>query len=260
MRGRILALGVLGVGLTCGLPAIRAETIILRNGLDGYTGTVDLYITRTSPNTNYSNLSYSGRLVVDIWGSPFPPDYVTTQSGPSWNEGLLKFEDPFASIPPGSRITSATLSLYIINPWEKPDMRRVITPWTAANASWNHFDGDGVGTDNGDHPNQGGGLTPGVNVSVVDFSSTSAANPGWLSIDVTDAVQQWYANPSSNYGWAFFQNNDPNRGMFVSAEDTVDPTHRPTLTITYVVPEPTSFWLFVLAFAGWATAAWPPRR
>ena len=225
------------------------DVVVLRDGLHGYSGTIDLFVQRTKSTTSQSNLSYGGRLVVDIWGSPFPPDYVTTMNN-DWKQGILKFDNLFGSID-AMAINSATLTLEIINPYEKPDIRRIIAPWTEANASWDHFDTNPSGTNVGDHPSDGGGLTPDVNTSVIDFSSATTIPAGPVNIDVTAAVQSWFADPSSNLGWAFFKNDEPNRGMFVTSEDTVNATQRPTLTIDFTpVPEPATAVLLAVGALG----------
>ena len=232
--------------------AALADMVVLREGLDGYSGTSDIFIARSPSTTNTTTIPYAGRQAIDIWGSPFPPNYATTMGqsasgagdGNNWKEGLLKFDNLFDSLPPLVVIESATLSLEIVNSYEKAEMWRVVTPWTEATASWDLFDGDGIGSDVSDHPMDGGGVTTGINtLAAPDFTSATGISTGPLDIDVTAAVQAWYADPSSNEGWVFY-NDNMNRGMFVSIEDTVDVTDRPTLTIEYtVVPEPATMLL-----------------
>lgn len=246
-RVAVVVFGVLAVVS----PAV-ANTIVLREGLDGYSGTADVFVVRSSSGSSFTNLASGGRFVIDIWGSPFPPGYVTTKGGGTdWNQGLLKFDNLFDGIPWLIQVDSATLTLEIVNPYEKPSIWRLTTPWTEGTASWDLFDGDGNGTDVGDPPSLGGGVTPGVNtLATADFSSVATLT-GTATLDMTAAVQAWYADPSSNHGWVFFKDDDGNRGMFVTSEDVVDITQRPALTVEFtIIPEPTTMTLLALGGIG----------
>ena len=170
------------------------NTIVLRNGLEGYRGTIDVIIQRSTPDTN---LGYhldelaKNHPVIDAWGSPFGPDYATTKldgNEPDWREGLLKFSDPFKQIPAGSQIKSAKLKLEIVNPWEKMNVHRMITPWTTVTANWDYFDRDSHGLDVGDLPKDGGGVTPGVNA----LATPTYTSRGVAAIDHHDRAYALY--------------------------------------------------------------------
>ncbi len=256
--GFIVVLSVALLGLSASLAS--ADTIVLQDGLNGYDGTTDVFIRRNASTSNVSSYNYTSvnRLAIDIWGSPFPPDYQTTygqsgsgmNDGNNWYEGLLKFDDMFDSIDPMS-IESATLTLQIVNGYEKPSIWRMTTPWTETGASWDFFDGDGNGSDISDHPSDGGGVTVGVNtLATSDYPSGAYLNTGSRDIDVTAAVQAWLADPSSNQGWVFI-NDNPNRGLFVASEEPTFTGERPMLTIEFTpVPEPGSILLLGIGAMG----------
>ncbi|QNN21720.1 DNRLRE domain-containing protein [Planctomycetales bacterium ZRK34] len=218
----------------------NADTVTLRQGLNGYTDTVDLYIRSGTATSNYA-----AEERIDLWGNSVSG---TTAGLPDtsndFRQGLLRFDNLFADVPTGAIISSAQLTVNIDNSSESLHVFRVTTGWTAANASWNHFDSDGSGDNNADLPSEGGGLTVNVDtVSTPDYvgpdNSSGGTGTGALSIDVTSTVQAWYGG-ADNFGWVFMM-EDLNRGGFSSSEYTTDSTLRPTLVITFtVIPEPTS--------------------
>ncbi|QNN21721.1 DNRLRE domain-containing protein [Planctomycetales bacterium ZRK34] len=214
-------------------------------GRDGYDGSVDVVIARDAPGAAEFIVESKAqeprlRRVIDAWGSPLPPSYETTMhtvdNQDSWRIGLLKFDGIFDDIPTNAKIVSARLRLHVINPWEAMAVWRVLTPWDADTANWNYFDGDGSGSDQNDHPSEGGGLSPGINISLNPVYS-GPLGLGDQELDVTQVVQQWRLKPSSNHGFGFTQLHNGNRGQFVANDDeAID--QRPKLTIMYKLTKP----------------------
>jgi hypothetical protein len=240
-----MAVIALAVGLVSG--AASADTLTLRQGLNGYSGAVDLFVTAsgggvggsTSNSMDYTNAGTT-RKVIDIWGNTVSSPYDTTVT---YAQGLLKFD--LSDLPAGATITSATLRLRFHNDYEALRVFRVTTAWDPGTVTWNTF---GTGLPGGTASS--GGITPGHDtLASPDLSSPVTLGLGVHTFDVAAAVAAWAANPSSNLGWAFLQEN-PNRGMFVASEDTFDQVDRPTLTIEYTVnaiPEPGAVSLLGLA-------------
>jgi hypothetical protein len=89
--------------------------------------------------------------------------------------------------------------------------------------------------------------------------STSLESPyAWTSTaELVSDVQSWLDNPPSNFGWAVVvANESTNQSVraFYSSEATqnssggaLDSAWRPTLMLTYVVPEPATVWLIAVA-------------
>jgi hypothetical protein len=257
---RFTALTIVALAVCSLMPAaqVQAETVTLRQGLNGYTGTVDLYIQSSQANSNFASDA-----VVDLWGNSISGTGFTSEdTSVDFRQGLLRFDDLFADLPAGAVITSAQLTVNIVNPAEELHVFRMTTDWSvsgATAASWNFFDGDGNGADNGDAPNQGGGITVGVDTIVTpEFVGPDQpdATTGPLNIDVTATVQAWFGG-ADNFGWAFMMEN-LNRGQFTSSEGLTE-ADRPTLAITFtVIPEPTS--LIGLAGVGGAMLMRRRRR
>jgi hypothetical protein len=121
------------------------------------------------------------------------------------------------------------------------------TPWTTAGAT-----GDS-------NPLASAGAVVGGS-GAVDMPFT------WSStVAMVSDVQTWLDSPASNYGWLLLNVNEAvpqSVRAFYSREatqnstgGTLNPSWRPLLTVTYVVPEPSA--IVMLAFAG---AAAPARR
>ena len=84
-------------------------------------------------------------------------------------------------------------------------------PWSVAGAN-------GVGSDY---------------ASSFDAQFSAGWDPGWMSFDVTNRVQQ-YAAGSPNYGWRLQEASGANAlRYFHSSEYASNPSTRPSLMITY---------------------------
>lgn len=230
--------------LACSAPA-TAGTIVLREGLNGYSGTTDVFIDSRNPGNTLLDSTMGGtggRKVLEVWGDSVgvaTPPYDTTLGG--YFQALLEFDGALAGIPTGSTIDSATLTLYVQNPAEELRIFRMTTPWDGSNATWNHF-GSGA-------PGSGGGITPGTDTfATPDYVGTPST--GLQNFDVTATVAAWLGG-APNEGWGFLMGNK-NRGLLVNSRDSIA-GDRPTLTIEFTappVPEPGTMVLFGLGFVG----------
>src|SRR4051812_1228344 len=81
------------------------STVTFQQGVNGYAGTQDTYVSQSAPDSAFGNASF---MDVDLDAS--------TNSGNQPTQGLLRFENIFGTgasqVPAGSTITSATLTLY----------------------------------------------------------------------------------------------------------------------------------------------------
>jgi len=179
----------------------------------GTNGTVqDTYIDATNPSTSFATTTSIG-----VDGSPV-------------NQGLIRFDNLFGvsagQIPAGATITGATLTI-ITGPGTNDlstnnvELHRMLTNWSES-STYNSLTG---------------GITLGTDAAT---TVDGTALPNALSIatdfDVTSTVQLW-ANGTSNFGWALMPTGSD--GWRWNSSETAQ-SLRPSLTITYVVPEPGS--------------------
>ncbi len=160
---------------------------------------------------------------------------------------LIKFDLAGVTLDPGE---TAYLRLYVrptLNPAAsaEPSSTNLVTvnayaastAWDEATATWNN------------QPETGAFLA----------SSIVTGINQWISFDITDQVESWLANPSSNYGFVLTQDQrvyDPvaqlEVGVFFRGAGYTTASERPMLE---VVPEPAS-----LAIVGLAGATLLRRR
>ncbi len=214
-------------------------TIVLREGLDGYSGTDDNYLLEGS-NVN-SNAG--GRYEVGIGKRGSTPP----------KPGLVRFD--LASIPAGTAVVSARLKLYNFSTVTSSAMDfavyRLVKDWAEGTQSgprtevgascWNYaryssepWSGPGAsaasdGAVNND-PNFDRTATP---LAVTTIHSSGA----WVEWDVTTAVQQWVAGNWNNNGlWIGpVQTALDSERRFYASEHS-NSALRPTLEITLATP------------------------
>jgi len=194
-------------------PGIR-HTVTFRQGVGGYAGTRDTFISAAEPLT--SNAAAAG-----LWVDGDSSDVGGAQP----RQSLLRFDDIFGAggIPAGAAIDAATLSLRTgrtANSQSNDPMsiHRVIGDWTDT-STWNSF-GDGIAAD-------------GVEAIIGGNASfTPSVNGGSLSFDVTESLFAWRSG-APNRGWAFLPGG-PDGWRFESAESS-RADDRPALTVTYTV-------------------------
>jgi hypothetical protein len=233
MKKRMMVLAGLCVLGT--VVSAQAATVVLQNGLGGYSGTADAYVQSSSPDA----LLGSSNWLATQTGGPQGYRYV-----------LIRFD--LSPIPAGQTIESATLSLYCGGTKSGNTAwiwgHRMLRSWDEGDVSWNNYDAgarwdsrpDGAGgaSGSGDHSSSyASGFDPGG----------TAATPGyWTEVTVTTEVLNWYNNVYENWGWWIHESSD-REPEFLSSNlggGTYD-ERRPKLTITYT-PEPTMVGLLAL--------------
>jgi hypothetical protein len=198
---------ILGVACAASLQAATFTTTF-RQGVGGYTGTLDTDLNANEPDRVQGN---DDQNLADL-------DNPIAQA-------LLRFENIFGTgpgqVPPGATISSATLTLRTSNLGDLCRGFRVLVPWNETTSTWNS-------------------MTNGISADDVEMASTvlfeldAAAVGDIFNLDVTATVQDWFAGVYPNLGWGI--TNAGNDGwQFNSSEfSTVD--FRPMLSITFDSP------------------------
>jgi hypothetical protein len=172
----------------------------------------------------------------------------TTSSRSAVRRGLVQFD--LSSIPAGSTVTGATLTLFMAQTISGPvnvELHSVLASWGEGTS----FAGGGGGGGAASTPNDatwihrhfntdfwvnpGGDFAPGASASQ---SVGGVGSYSWTSAGLIADVQGW-VNGGPNFGWLVLGDESTNATAkrFSSREDSVNP---PQLTIEYVVPAPAS--------------------
>jgi hypothetical protein len=197
-------------------PAMAQTTVTLKQGSNGYTGTMDTYIDKISP---YDIDFYGGVERIEIR---------------SWNGGvdekmnvLIKFDLSTLNLPANATITGAKLTLYSIRArgqnGDVPVIEKVTSAWNNQ-STWSMGVPSAVAT----------GITcPPVTAAYTDDPVTPEAYaiPGLQTL-----VQDWLTTPALNYGVMLSVTTDLNF-RFASSENPNAAAH-PELEITYTTPAP----------------------
>jgi hypothetical protein len=197
-----------------------------QQGIAGYAGTQDTWISQDNPNTSYGN--NNTRWVDDDTANSLFTDYR--------GQGLIRFDDAIGAngVPAGSTIVKATLVLDIADDIDTPlfnpvfYVHPVIRPWDE-NSTWNSL---------------AGGLTIGADLqpAVAQFLGDNAPNTETMRrLDLTSTVAAWAAG-APNYGIAILpqiiSGNDD--GIEIWTSESGNALLRPRLEITFIPPTPTN--------------------
>ena len=257
MVKRLLAIsGCIAVLLTVLLTALSSDagwaapaanhTIVLQQGLNGYTGVRDTWV---------SDLD---------WDTPlqYTVNYGTNESlmldRDGGNNPLLRFD--VTGIPANSEIVSATLSLYNNTPscyggCTDPYVRRVklyavLQDWDEGNQvnspideagkhgatgehAFDYFAGEG--TDVAWHAR---GMAAGTDYAAAETSQADIISQGWYHWDVTSLVRGWVRGEAPNFGMVLrdatgWEDRNTDWREFFSSQYAGNSSRRPKLTVTY---------------------------
>lgn len=244
---------------TLGSGAAFAATITLRQGLDGYAGTRDDASMQSDPNA-YNHLD-DKLYAYSVISGP----YLGTVVG---------FD--ISALPVGATINSALLRMTIhqdVSPWgngaeQTWNIKDPTAQWVEGEVTYYVANLIGVGTlwNPTDQPFVGPhGTGPGITmanqpavIATGSVSGTALAGVG-ISFDVTSLVAGWYTDAAQNRGFAVLDvSGAPEVSVYWAGKANVNETWRPTLTIDYVVPEPVTASLLLLA--GGVMMGWRRRR
>ena len=188
-------------------------TVTLQDGLSGYTGTRDTYMSDYSKTTNYgTNADFYANL------------YQYTP--------LIRFaifESEGGPVPDGATINSATLYIYKYSNYNLDmTLNRLLRDWTETGATWNNWKSGSAWT-------TARAASSGNDIEGTSYATYSNSNFGtdtWGSADVTTDVSAW-AGGTANYGWRALVVSGNNERKFNSRNYTTDATLRPKLVIDY---------------------------
>lgn len=191
---------------------VQQVSYTFQNGVDAYQGCEDTYLQENS-STNFGS---SAQLLLD--GSP--TDLYS----------LIRCN--LASIPPGTTVESATLSLTVFDvSTNSYSVHPLLRDWVQAGANWQRF---AVGS-NWQTAGAKGSQDRGAS-----FGSISASQLGeyQLSLPIS-LVQQWVDEPASNRG-LLMQSTSSSNGVDFRSSEYSTVSQRPKLTVTgYIeLPDP----------------------
>jgi hypothetical protein len=134
-----------------------------------------------------------------------------------------------STIPPGSLIQNATLSLFANTQQNNGniafgpmygsnnacDLLTITSPWTLATVNWNN--------------------QPSVtNTNAIALPTSTGNYQDYVGINVTPVIQNWINNPQNNYGWMMkIQTAAYYNSMIFASSNFADSSKHPALVICY---------------------------
>ena len=252
-----------------------AETIVFREGLNGYSGTDDMYLLRA----HNGEVIGTGTTLRNNGGRDFIEVYTYRNAG-DWyahRHGLIRFRDLFGDganqVPAdaaNNAIISAALRLNVS--YKAVAGNSVLWVWQMV-GDWTEGSGNGSAPEDGASCYAYRAYDSGGNHQYWGNETSAAKGPrndvdlirpvfgsqemyqaspipgagNWLEIDVTPTAQRWQEGTLVNSGF-FLEHNPPRAQIegldFRSSEYAADPTLRPELVIEYV-PEPATMGLLL---------------
>lgn len=195
--------------------AVRpAETMTLREGLDGYTGASDAHLDAWDPTRNRGQ----DRLVI-------------VRSG-NTRSALFRFD--LSKLPAGAQVRSATLRLYVEESSNAISMSievyRLRRAWEENAATWNRASASQAwGQAGADDTTSDREAAPAARGMLAQTGS-------WISLDITDLVSRWLAEPAQNSGVLIKGSGGSAVEYRFISSDYANENFRPQLTVTYTRP------------------------
>ncbi len=196
-------------------PAGGGGTVVLQNGLNGYSGASDTYL-----SSYHRSLSFGLSNVLHDQKTYYP---ILVR--------FRIFESEGGPVPNGVTIESAKLELYKYSAdYMVFSAHRLLKDWSEEAATWNQSGA------------AGGWAAGGASGEDTDYRTASdgtGAAPwesGWVEFDVTNGVRQISAaGGAGNFGWRLKGVSGYASGIkrFYSSQHAAEPALRPRLTITY---------------------------
>lgn len=196
-------------------PTPSVTVVALQQGLDGYVGVDDTWISSWAPEANYGS---------------HPALYIRSNDVLA---SMLRYD--LSQIPRGAEIEDATLSVYAYNSsWAGllvADVYGVVRPWNVNEVTWISASQSITWTEPG--CNDPGSDRGAVAVDVQGFDSVGH----WYSFSVSSLVEGWVRDPASNNGLILKGRPGDPVQYSISSSDAVYQALRPILTISYRLAE-----------------------
>jgi hypothetical protein len=193
-----------------GADSAEHRNLSFRQGVEGYSGTVDTEIWALAPNTILES-------------NPNASSDADNDGGES--QVLLRFEAIIGSepgmIPPRATVHSAKLVVGAFDEGNTVNLHRMLVPFGRA-ATWNSLV-SGVSAD---------GLEASRHKDSFTFGKI-AANSSEIIFEVTDTVQAW-VNGEANHGWLFLNTGGNGWDFYTSEFENF--AQRPKLVVEFTIP------------------------
>jgi hypothetical protein len=193
----------------------QSYLVRLQEGLDGYQGSRDAYLSEFHANVNFGDRD----------------NLLEKQSGSRKRTllGFRIFQSDGGPVPDGATITSAQLQIYKSSSYDQSyRLNPLLVEWNEYTVTWNERQA-GVSW------NEPGGSAQGNDLGGVSDGEASVGwDPGWLSFDVAEGIQAM-SDGRVNYGWMLEPvtgNNNTKR--LLSSESSIQEL-RPRLDLTYTL-------------------------
>lgn len=198
------------------IPGIAPEVeVTLQRGLSTDASVSDTYL-----STYHRDLEFGDQSLIQDLSSNY-----------SMLVKFAIFQPEGGPVPRGATIVSARMALYKYTSYDMTyGAHRNLKEWDEKEANWNQArtavpwsvaGGNGEGSDF---------------ITVADGIATTTFEPGWVTFDLTDAVQQMSSSSVlNNYGWRVRGISGYSSALkrFYSSEYLGDPLLRPKLTVIY---------------------------
>lgn len=161
--------------------------------------------------------------------------HVMMTAAPTPRRGIIEFD--ISSIPTGSTINSATLSLWTDIGYTNVNtsIHRITRSWTEAGSTWNTYDGSNSWT------SAGGDYDSTADANATPSSTIAGTKTDWT---ITSLVQEW-VNGTANNGilLKLTSESGATQGHLYRSSDNATSSERPKLVIDYTVPVSNSFFM-----------------
>ena len=173
------------------------ETLSFQQGVNGYSGTADTLLNQYY--SDYTGFGDYASLVVD--------NYSGNNNELGATHSLLMFDDIFGNqdgqIATDLVIDSAVIELNVFNPGSSFGIFEMLQSWTES-STWSSLN-NGIQND-------------GIEAAATPLAVTGSVETGILTIDVTESLRAWQADPTKNKGWAFLSTGGD--GVDVSSSES----------------------------------------